>query len=379
MVTTIPDTISAFLLPFAAYFRAQGWRVDAMAQGISANTECLNAFDRVWEVQWSRNPLHPQNLLVAPQIIQDLITLEKYDIVHVHTPVASFVTRYAIKNLSRKHRPQVIYTAHGFHFYRGGKPLRNAVFLSLEKLAQHWTDYLVVINREDEAAVKRHQLIALERLRYMPGIGVNRSHYSSDTIPEAEVEQVRIALGLAPETQLFLSVAEFIPRKRPQDILKAFALLARPDTCLAFAGEGPLMHQMQQLASELGVQNQVRFLGYRQDIGTLLQAAVATVLVSEQEGLPRSVMESLCSATPVIGTSIRGIQDLLTEGGGLLVNVGDVEGLATALAWVLDHPQEARAMGESGRFSMANYDLNHILKLHESLYAEAMNACGTYQ
>ena len=70
MITTVPATLSAFLLPFAYHFRERGWRVDAMAQGVSSCAECLQAFDRVWEVEWSRNPLDPKNLLVAPPAIQ---------------------------------------------------------------------------------------------------------------------------------------------------------------------------------------------------------------------------------------------------------------------------------------------------------------------
>lgn len=374
IITTIPDTLTSFLLPFAQQFRAQGWRVDAMACGISGCTESLQAFDRIWEIEWSRNPLDPRNLLVAPRRIQEVMQQGEYHIVHVHTPVAAFVTRYALKNWKQQPKPQVIYTAHGFHFHSGGKTLKNAVFTALEKLAGCWTDYLVVINREDEQAAKHQQLVPSERIRYMPGIGVDLQYYSPDTTPHVEVKRVHQELGLTPQTPLLLSVAEFIPRKRPQDVLRAFARLARPEACLAFAGDGPLMQEMKHLASELGVQNQVHFLGYRKDIPTLMRASVATVLASEQEGLPRSVMESLCLETPVIGTDIRGIRDLLAEGCGFLIQVGDVEALACAIAHILDHPQEARMMGKRGRECMSTYDLRHIIKLHETLYAEALLA-----
>ena len=98
IVTTIPATIRAFLLPFADRFRAAGWRVDAMACGISDDAECLQAFDRVWDVEGSRNPLDPRNFLAAPQVVREVVKTEKYDIIHVHTPVAAFVTRYALKD-----------------------------------------------------------------------------------------------------------------------------------------------------------------------------------------------------------------------------------------------------------------------------------------
>lgn len=371
-ITTVPATLSAFLLPFAQHFRAQGWRVDAMAQGISTHTKCLSVFDQVWEVEWSRNPLDPQNLMLAPQQIREVVEKEEYDIVHVHTPVAAFVTRYALNNLRKQGKTKVIYTAHGFHFYRGASPLKNAIFLALEKLAGQWTDYLVVINHEDEAAAKRFGLVSNEKIRYMPGIGVDIEYYSPDAVWDTDVLRVRQELGIAPETSLFLSIAEFIPRKRHQDILRAFAKLNRPEVHLALAGDGLLFKQMQQLAFDLGIQNQVHFLGIRQDIPALIRACVATLLTSQQEGLPRSVMESLCLEIPVIGTDIRGTSDLLAGGCGLLVKVGDVDSIAQAMAWVLDHPEEAKMMGKHGRERMNAYGVRQIIKLYENLYASAL-------
>ena len=376
-VTTIPGTLRAFLLPFAQHFRAKGWRVDAMAQGISTCPKCLHSFDRVWEVEWSRNPLDPQNLIVAPQQIRYAIAQQDYDIVHVHTPVAAFVTRYALNNLRKKGKPKVIYTAHGFHFYRGGKPLKNLSFLALEKLAGRWTDYLVVINREDEEAAKRYGIVPAQRVCYTPGIGVDTEYYSPSAVPEAEVVRVRQELGLSAQTPLFLSIAEFNPGKRHQDILKALARLGRSNVHMAFAGTGPLMEQMKLLASDLGMKECVHFLGYRRDVPALIRACAATLLASEREGLPRSVMESLCLEVPVIGTQTRGIRDLLEGECGLIVKLGDVEGLAGAMAWMLDNPEEAGMMGKRGRERMATYDIRHVIKLHESLYTEIISENGT--
>ncbi|MEA5597650.1 glycosyltransferase family 4 protein [Rivularia sp. UHCC 0363] len=373
IITTIPDTLTAFLIPFARHFRAQGWQVDAMACGISAYDKCKDEFDHLWEVQWSRNPLNPRNLLVAPRQIQAAVQQGKYDIVHVHTPVAAFVTRYALKNYRKLDKTKVIYTAHGFHFHNGGTALKNIAFLSLEKIAGSWTDYLVTINREDEQAAIHHQLISSQKVLYMPGIGVDLDYYSYNTTSQAEVEEVRQELDLPADAKLLLSVAEFIPRKHPQDILRAFASINRSDTCLAFAGDGDLFSEMQQLAFQLGIQEKVRFLGHRNDIPTLMRTAFATILASEQEGLPRSVMESLSLETPVIGSDIRGTKDLVSSECGILFPVGNVEKLADAIKYLLNHPQSASIMGKRGREHMKNFDLRHIIKLHETLYAEVLS------
>lgn len=370
-VTTISATLS-FFIPIARHFQAKGWRVDAMAQGVSTNTKCLETFDCVWEIELSRNPLEPKNLMVAPQQIREVLAQKEYDLVNVSTPVAAFVTRYALNGLRKQGKLKVIYTAQGFHFYSGGAPLKNSIFLSLEKLAGRWTDYLVVVNREDEEAAKRYRSVPTERVRYIPGTGVNVERYSPNAVPEAEVMRVRQELGLAPGTPLFLSVGEFISRKRHRDILRAFARLGRTEVHLVLAGDGLLIEEMQRLASDLGIQNQVHFLGIRRDIPILIRASVATLLASEQEGLPNCVMESLCMEVPAIGTEIRGTRDLLEGGCGLLVKVGDVEGLAQAMAWVLDHPEDAQAMGKRGREFMTPYKLRSVLELYEALYAEAM-------
>jgi glycosyltransferase involved in cell wall biosynthesis len=372
IITTVPGTIRAFLIPFANHFREQGWKVDAMACGISENAECLQAFDRVWDVEWSRNPLDLRNFLAAPQVIREVVKTEKYDIIHVHTPVAAFVARYALKDLKKQQKFQVIYTAHGFHFHPLGKPLKNAVFLNLEKLAGSWTDYLVTINREDESAAKRYKILPPERVRYMPGIGVDLDRYSPHAVAEADVAKVRQEMGLNEENQLFISAIEFIPRKHPQDVLRAFATLARPNVHLVFAGDGPMFAEMQQLALDLGVKNQVHFLGHRRDVATLMRASVATLLASEQEGLPRSIMESLSLEIPAIATNIRGNQELLESGCGLLFDVGDIDGFAQAMAWMLDHPEDVREMGKRGRDRMATCDVRQIVKMHEELYAEAV-------
>jgi glycosyltransferase involved in cell wall biosynthesis len=372
MVTTVASTLRSFLLPFAAHFRRLGWQVDAMACGVTDSAECQQAFDRVWEIEWSRNPLDPRNLLKAPRLIRQIVTQERYDLVHVHTPVAAFVTRYALKDLRQQLGTKVVYMAHGFHFFAGGKALKNAAFIALEKLAGNWTDYLITINHEDKLAAQANGLLPADRLRYMPGIGVDLTYYNSELVPATEVERIDRELGIDRSTPLLLAVAEFTARKRHHDLIRAFAKLDRPQAHLALAGSGPLLPQMQQLAAELGVADRVHFLGNRRDIPALMTAATANILVSAQEGLPRSVMESLALGLPTIGTKIRGTQDLLSDDCGLLVELGDVDGIAQAMAELIDRPERAQELSQRGRERIAAYDLQVIIKLHEQLYQEAL-------
>jgi glycosyltransferase involved in cell wall biosynthesis len=230
----------------------------------------------------------------------------------------------------------------------------------------------VVINDEDEAAAVRHRLLPRDRIHSMPGIGVDREQYDPAVVSEAEIARVRGELGLAATAPLFLMVGEFNPGKRHVDALQALAKMARKDAHLAFAGSGPQLGRVRQLAGALGVEERVHFLGFRRDIPALVRASAAVLLPSVREGLPRCVMEALCLEVPVIGTNIRGTRELLQGGAGLLVEIGDVSALSGAMAWVVEHADEARSMGRLGRAQMAARDLQRILALHEALYAEAL-------
>ena len=102
IVASIPATLSAFFTYITRHLQANGWQVDGMANGVSHDKECLELFDNVWDVDLSRNPLAPKNLLTAPQQIKDTVNRNGYDLVNVTTPVAAFVTRLALKNARKQ-------------------------------------------------------------------------------------------------------------------------------------------------------------------------------------------------------------------------------------------------------------------------------------
>jgi glycosyltransferase involved in cell wall biosynthesis len=372
IVSTVSSMIEGFLLPFGAHFRRKHWTVDALANGISRSTDCVRTFDRVWDIQWSRNPLAASNLWRSLSRVREVASEGKYDIVHVHTPVASLLTRAALRSSRAAGSVRVIYTAHGFHFTEGGPPLRNAVFRALERTTARWTDYLVVINRADELAAHRFGMLPASRIVYMPGIGLDtQAKYHPSSVSREDIDRVRRELRLDQSALLVLMVAEFNPGKRHVDALSA--LVAVPEYVhLAFAGDGPLRGEMERLAVTLGLLERVHFLGVRPDIPALIRASAATLLPSAREGLPRSVMESMSLGVPVIATDIRGSRDLLDGGVGILVPVGDVGAIARAIRWVCSHRDEAARMAEAARERAPGYDISRIVRLHEELYDRAL-------
>ena len=376
-VTTVPITLEAFLCPLADHFREQGWRVDALANGATANTHLDGHFDKRYDVAWSRNPLAPSNLLGTARRLREIVVAGGYDIVHVHTPIAAFVTRYALRSLhGRLGSPALIYTAHGFHFYRGQNPAPHAFFRTMERVAAPWTDYLVTINHEDFDAAQALGGIGPDRVRYIPGIGVDCARFAPNSLPAEQVAHTRTELGggAAPgERFLITMVAEFGAVKRHALALDAFARVTDTRAHLALVGDGPLEADVRAQVARLGITDRVTLAGYRRDIPAVLAATDALLLTSEREGLNRSVLEAMASGKAVIGTDTRGITDAVGDDAGWIVDHDDVAGLAAAIDTAAADPAELARRGTAARErACTEFALDSIVSAYDGLYREAL-------
>lgn len=372
-VATVPAPIRNFLLPYAAHFRALGWRVDAAASGASQVEALSNGFDQVFDLPLSRSILDLRTNARGERAIRDLLDLG-YDLVHVHTPIAGFLTRLAVNRMSPDRRPAVAYTAHGFHFHHDGNPLANGAFRTAERVAGRWTDRLVVINEEDRRAAQAGRFVPPGRLVPMPGVGLDLSWYSRHAVGRDALARARAVLGIGLEVPLFVVVGELHPNKRHEDVVLALAELRGQSSHLVLLGEGPQRRRLQALARCLGVGGRVHLPGFVEDVRPIVASSTALVVASRREGLSRAVMEALALEVPVIASTARGNRELVGSDAGIIVPTGDVGGLASAMDRLLHHPAEAGEMGRRGRARMIqDYDLRSVIQRHESMY-EAMLA-----
>lgn len=372
IASTVSSTIRAFLFPYADHFRSLGWKVDALAAGIADCTDSPLHFDQLHDVNWSRRAFDHHNLTSALSRVRQVIADGDYDIIHVHTPIAAFVSRLALAGLPSRKRPALVYTVHGFHFQSGNNVFSNVAFAALEKLAGRWTDHLITMNREDDAAARRLRIVPAERMHCIPGVGIDIGFFRPAAVPSSEVDRVRRGFGIGPDDPVFAMVAEFIPRKCHRDAVAALARLSHPNAHMIFVGEGRELDPVRTFAAEAGVLNRIHFAGNQNDVRPFILAALATILPSTQEGLPRSIMESFACGVPVIASDIRGNRDLLAEGGGLLFPAGDIESLASRMNSLAADPAGAAQMGAIARTAVARYDIANVIRLHEELYAEVM-------
>jgi glycosyltransferase involved in cell wall biosynthesis len=380
IVATTYRTIMSFLLPHAQHYRSSGWRVDAaggplrISADATAYPDFVSRFDHAYLLPLTRSILDIRGILKAGRELNAIIDQWRPDIVHVHTPIASFVARTVVRLRPRSSRPAIVYTAHGFHFFPGGNPLANAVFLLVERVAGRWTDRLVVINEEDEAAAIRHRIVPRRRLCRIPGgVGLDLAYWSADAVAGQDVADVRSRLGIEPGEPMFVIIGELNRNKSQGDAIAAMAAVRGARPHLVLLGDGPTRGELTAQARELGLEDRVHFLGFIAEVRPFVRAANALLLVSRREGLARSVMEGLALGRPVIASTARGNRELLAGGGGILVEVGDVAALTSAMERLIDDPAEAEAMGLRGRQSMVDgCDQEDIIRLHDAIYADVL-------
>lgn len=367
-VTTISRTNEAFLVDITRRLTEFGHF--AAASDITGSP-VAKEYQEVFDLPMQRAMKSILNIGKFRNLLIDRLIEHRIDIVHVHTPVAAFMVRYALKDRYVRERlnVKVIYTAHGFHFFAGNALLKNLLYGALEFLASRWTDRLVVINKTDEQVALKLRLLPPGRIIFMPGIGVDLVTYRQ-SMPSAFTEQV-------DTKPYFLVVAEFIPRKRHRDVLQALSLTL-PEFDLYLAGDGVLQEELRHLVDRLSIADRVHFLGHRSDVPELMQKSLANILVSSQEGLPRSVLEAMALNTLVIGSRIRGTVDLLEDGRGVLVDVGDFEALAREMMAIARSPEKYEPMKRAAQQKIQDYGLDHIVELHRALYGQLLSGKNRY-
>lgn len=316
-VTTISNTVNAFLIPHIKMLVEEGHEVDVAFNIVSeVSPEIFENGCKVYNVPFQRYPLSTDNFR-AYTALKKIITDEKYDIVHTHTPVASVITRLVCKNLKDV---KVFYTAHGFHFYKGAPLLNWIIYYPIEKWLSKYTDVLITINKEDYVLAQKSFYAG--KVEYVPGVGLD-----IDKINSVRVDRKlkRKEIGVPEDCFLLLSVGELNKNKNHGIVIKALAQINDTNIHYVICGQGKLHKYLLELCRKLKVEERVHLLGYRRDVIEICKASDLFVFPSLREGLSVSLMEAMASGLPVICSDIRGNKDLIEEGkGGYLINSKNV-------------------------------------------------------
>lgn len=309
-------------------------------------TKCVKAFVQLWR----------------------LTQTTRFSLIHCHSPAGGALARA----VAHFHRIPVIYTAHGFHFYKGA-PLKNwLLYYPVEKLLAYWTDVLITVNREDNVfAVKN---LPVNKVYRIPGVGIDTARFATGRAGSETSYAFRTRHRIPQDALLLLSVGELSRRKNHRVVLEALAALDRKDVYYMICGKGRLRGWLVRYAERLGIANRLCMAGYTEHVEEAYRAADIFVFPSIQEGMPVALMEAMASGLCCTASDIRGNRELVCEwaGSGIRFRPDSPRELQAALETLLDNETLRDTYGRNGRRHSMNYDFSRVLGIMEKIYHDSL-------
>lgn len=316
-------------------------------------------------IHFARSPLNQENAAAYAEL-KKLIDSRKFDLIHCHTPAASMLTRLAARK-ARKQGCTVMYTCHGFHFHNAAPKKNWLIYYPVERFCSRFCDYLVTINQED---FRRAQTFHTKNVRYIPGVGVDIGRIQKTSVNRAAYKK---SIGIPENSIMLLSVGEMIERKNHEVIIRALGKLRNRKIHYVICGKGPLKAQLEKLAEELGIAENVVFLGFRRDIPELCNTADISAFPSRIEGLGLAGIEAMAAGVPLISSNVHGILDYVIDGEtGFACAPEDVAGFAAAIDKLANDLQLRTGMRDKCLKAVEPFELSNALRTMWDIYDEIL-------
>ena len=367
-VATVRSHIGQFHMPFIRKLKELGCTVDAAFKDNSENKPGLDlsGIDTVYEIPFSRSPYSTDNIKAYKEL-KKVIDNGNYDIIHCHTPMGAVIARLAAIK-ARKSGTKVLYTAHGFHFYKGA-PLRFWIlFYPVEKLLARFTDCIITINSEDYKLAKK-RFKSSGSIEFVPGVGIDLNKFNDCS--KDEKMNIRNKNGYSDDDFLMIYPADFSYRKNQYMLFEALKLVMRKhdNVRLILPGATEGIEPFKEYCCNAGIIENVDFLGYRNDIFELDSMCDISVSSSRQEGLPINLIEAMAIGNPIIATDVRGNNDLVVDGvNGYLVTLNDYETMAKRIIELVENTQLKEKYGKASHKLAENYSQEKIINEMLSIY-----------
>lgn len=357
VATVVKLHIMVFHIPYLEWFKKNGYEVHVAARNDYDNKEeCGIPFcDKFYDLPFERSPLRKNNFFVYKEL-KNIINENEYDLIHCHTPVGGALGRLAASK-ARKKGSSVIYTAHGFHFYKDAPLLNWLVYYPVERWLARYTDVIITINKEDYEIAKTK--FKAKEVKYVPGIGIDLKKFNTVKINK---DLKRNELDLPKDAFLILSIGELNKNKNHEVVIKAIARINNPKIHYVICGQGQLKDYLSRLSKELGIKKQVHLLGFRKDIPEICKISDLFVFPSFREGLSVALMEAMANGIPVVCSKIRGNSDLIEDGkGGYLVEPNDVDEFRKAIDRMISDYQLRSEFSSNNLNQISKYSIENVL------------------
>lgn len=325
------------------------YNIDIISSNEGPKTEffTLNGIRQLYiDMDRSINPIKDIKSIYS---MYKLLKKENYDIVHTHTAKAGIIGRIAAK-LAKV--PVIIHTSHGLPFFEGQKKIKYNIFKYLELFAIKISDCFASQNEEDLNTISKY--VSKEKLFYEGnGIDIDKMEKLDNSISSIEVYKLRKELGIPENNKVILMAARFEIVKNHYLLLDALTLLKNKGinnfTCI-LAGKGELEHHIKNKVTEMNLEKNIIFLGYRKDIYKFIKLSDIVALTSLKEGIPRIIMESMYFEKAIIATDVLGTRELVVDNEtGFMTELGDIESLANNIEILISNDNIRKQFGINGK------------------------------
>lgn len=355
-----------FCVHYAANMREQHYIFDPeefQEMGITAH-----------HIDIERSPYMFRNNSRALRQVISIIEENDIQTIHCHSPVGGVLGRLAGRYFKkRKSGFRVIYTAHGFHFYRGAPLINNTVYFFVEKWLARSTDILITINSEDFESAGKFRMKDGGRVYRIPGVGLDRGRFAPMTREERAAQRKK--LGVGEDVFFLVSCGELNENKNQRIVLEALARMREEGKDISrirygICGEGFFHTRMDEWIREMRLEENVAMYGYCLDIRPILGCADASIFPSRREGLGMAGLESLSMGVPLIAADNRGTREYMVhKKNGYVCESGRAETVIKGIEFMLGLDSGRRKdMERFCRESVEKFDRKYTNKIMEQIY-----------
>jgi glycosyltransferase involved in cell wall biosynthesis len=301
-------------------------------------------------------PIRPWEDLQAFREVTAMLRQLKPDLLSTHGAKVGMLGRLAARSLGLP----LIVTVHGWACAPGTPAIQAAVSRSLERLIGRLAKKVITVSDFDRVFGLKASLVSGEQ--------VITVHNGMPDVP------TRLRAAPEREPARLAMIARFEPQKDHETLLRALAALRNLPWELDLIGDGPGRQRMELLAADLGIRDRIRFLGQLSEVTQTLADAQVSLLISNWEGFPRSILESMRAGLPVIASSVGGVDESVRDGEtGYLIPRGDVDLLRDRIGRLLASPALRSQLGAQGRARYEqNFTLEHLIAKTTAVYQELL-------
>lgn len=339
--------------------------------------EQLDARAKVVVIEHLVGPIDIKKDILAIKALAQFFSKVQPDVIHLHSSKAGTVGRIA-HLISKSRGARVIFTAHGWAFTEGVKPVKKFIYLMIEKLMSRITDSIICVSKFDEELAMKYRFNQLKLTTIHNGIAdisvvkqalTNETQESMVDVGGAPVNQYDVHVERSLQHQ-FVMIARFAYPKLQQNLIAAIAILKsqyRKHAHFTFIGDGLTLNDCKQQVTQAGLDNDVTFLGNVINASNLLSQYDTFVLISKHEGLPISIIEAMATGLPVIASRVGGITELVTNN-GVCVKNNRPETIAKVLAEYLTADDYDALSNQSRKRYLECFTEEKMIKEVEDVY-----------